>query len=183
MSSATEPDRLDLVVSDVFAHVDACLPARFPTWTDDAATLIAARRQALTQQLEHVKGCAELAITATWTTPLDEIDEPQGLTPGTRYLRGRQRVFEGSYRQRQRANVLMSELTDMAKPSVRDTNARLCPSNTVALSLALLVERATAESVKARLPRTCPDVRILVYGPWPPYTFAGVFQHSGQGDG
>ena len=44
----------------------------------------------------------------------------------------------------------------------------------VALSSAVLVARASAEDVKNRLIRAEQDVRILVNGPWPPYTFATV---------
>jgi hypothetical protein len=44
----------------------------------------------------------------------------------------------------------------------------------VALSAALLVPRASAENVRKRIARTEQDVRILINGPWPPYTFADV---------
>ena len=55
-----------------------------------------------------------------------------------------------------------------------EADHRLVPSEAVLLSSALLVERAAAETVKARLTRVSGDVRILVNGPWPPYSFAVV---------
>jgi hypothetical protein len=38
----------------------------------------------------------------------------------------------------------------------------------------VLVPRASAENVTKRLTRSEQDVRILINGPWPPYTFADV---------
>jgi hypothetical protein len=55
-----------------------------------------------------------------------------------------------------------------------DVRHQVCPSVTVALSSALLVPRDRAEQIKARLIRQEQDVRILVNGPWPAYTFASV---------
>ncbi len=55
-----------------------------------------------------------------------------------------------------------------------DVRHSLCPSQSVGLSSALLVKRSRAADVQARLVRTQHDVRILVNGPWPPYTFAAV---------
>jgi hypothetical protein len=53
-----------------------------------------------------------------------------------------------------------------------DSRRQICPSKDVAVTLALLVPRGNADSVKRSLPRAASDVRILVNGPWPPYTFA-----------
>ena len=65
----------------------------------------------------------------------------------------------------QTERLVGSDLVDVRK---------FCPSVIVALSSALLVPRASADRIKARLSRDEQDVRILVNGPWPPYTFATV---------
>jgi len=40
--------------------------------------------------------------------------------------------------------------------------------------MALLVPRVRAAEVRARLARVEPDVRILLNGPWPPYSFVAI---------
>jgi hypothetical protein len=173
----TREDVLDhhRVVGEVFAQVEACLPARFPTVVDAARleSLVAEKHANFESQLDKVRGRCELAITATWTTPEEPASVSAEISPGRRYLLERQRSLSVSERRRARA----SELADRIEREVDvacDSHRQLCPSPTVALSLALLVPKSTAEAIKARLPRTGPDVRILVNGPWPPYTFASV---------
>jgi hypothetical protein len=173
----TRDDVLDhhRVVTEVFARVEACLPARFPTLVDShkLEALVVKRYDNLLGRLEGVRGACELAITAVWTTLEEPTQISVDTSPGRRYLLERQHTLHASEWRRARA----SELADMLERDVEvahDSRREVCPSPTVALSLALLVPRMTAEATKTRLPRTAPDVRILVNGPWPPYTFASV---------
>jgi hypothetical protein len=163
------------VVSEIFAAVDACLPARFPTVVD-APTLkefVVERHTALVKQLEEVRGACELAITAIWTTLEEPTPVGGEVSPGRRYLLERQAALNASEQRRARATRLADMIVGEIDV-VRDSRRQVCPSATVALSLALLVPRDTVEATRARLPRTAPDVRILVNGPWPPYTFASI---------
>jgi Gas vesicle synthesis protein GvpL/GvpF len=53
----------------------------------------------------------------------------------------------------------------------------VCPSPDVALSSSMLVQRTMASWLLAELKdfgQGVEDVRILVHGPWPPYTFARI---------
>jgi hypothetical protein len=50
----------------------------------------------------------------------------------------------------------------------------LCPSDEIGLSSALLVAEANALAVAKRCRDLRESVRILVMGPWPPYTFASL---------
>jgi hypothetical protein len=170
-------DRRDLlehheIISHLHASVDACLPARFPTWLDDDT--LGQRRDQLARALERVHGRCEVAITAVWTTPDDGPAPAEGLRPGVSFLRARQRYFAGSDRRRGRAHELSVEVEKIGGKDVVQVQHTLCPSEAVALSSALLVPRASATDVIARLPRAQQDVRILVNGPWPPYTFAAI---------
>jgi hypothetical protein len=177
-TSLTREDLLDhhRVVTEVFARVDACLPARFPTVLDSARleALVAERGSSLRQQLEAVRGACELAITAAWNAPEAKPSISSAGTPGTRYLRQRQNELTASEQRRARAGELAALLRDLVAHRAREVRIEICPSSGVALSAALLVPQVEAEEVQRQLPRAAPDVRILLHGPWPPYTFASV---------
>jgi hypothetical protein len=164
------------IVTEVFTRVAACLPTRFPTRVDAArlGVLVADQRTDQKRQLELVRGACELAITAVWTGSDEPAPLPTGTSPGRRYLLERQRAVSASDRRRARAVELADELERDLADMLRDVRRQVCPSATVALSSALLLPTAKADIARGRLPRTAPDVRILVNGPWPPYTFASV---------
>ena len=164
------------VVCAIFEHVDACLPARFSTLVEDEATMraqLAKQAEALTAQLEMVRGAAELAVTAVWTS-LEVPPSVEADTPGRQYLLRRQAELTASEQRRAQATALAERLEREVGGALRAAERNITPSKEVALSLALLVERHTVDSVRERLARCVErDVRILVHGPWPPYTFVG----------
>ena len=167
------------LVSEIFAVVRACLPVRFPSEVDDVAAIDAAR---FAPDLERVRDACELAVTAAWRPPFQQSTPPvTANTPGRRYLQQRQ----VNVHLRERAERLAQEIVETVGTSLLEESTTVCPSEKVALSLALLVRRAEAEGVKSRIPRTAQDVRILINGPWPPYTFAAVrLDHThGRGTG
>lgn len=159
------------LVTQVFDRVDACLPARFPTVVEDEAVLrqqLEGQQAELTERLHAVRGACELAVTAVWTTASEAPSGLEGLTPGRRYMEER-RVGE---RRRVRALQAAEALESAAGHASRQVVRHLCPSKEIALSLGLLVERAEGGEVKLRLAtQRLDDVRILVNGPWPPYSF------------
>ena len=69
---------------------------------------------------------------------------------------------------------LADELERLVANDLVEVRHQICPSATVALSSAVLVPRTRAEKIRAQLIRAEQDVRILVNGPWPPYTFGNV---------
>jgi len=175
------------LVSRLDERLDSMLPARLPTWVSDLDALerlLVARRGALLANLERVRGRTELAITALWVSAEPEPPAfrfaPRGslaagaATPGTRYLLQRRQVFAGSDQRRALAQQLADDLERLAAPDLAEMQRQVCPSQGVALSAALLVARPSAIEVKARIGRVAQDVRILVNGPWPPYSFADV---------
>jgi hypothetical protein len=164
------------IISCLAAQVDV-LPARFPTWLADEDAVrreLDRRRDDLVGALKRVRGRVELAVTAVWTAAPDHIPPPEAPTPGRKYLLGRQQAFSGSDQRRVRARALADDTERLIGDDLVEIRHQVCPSATVALSSAVLVPRASAENVKARLLRAERDVRILINGPWPPYTFADV---------
>jgi hypothetical protein len=160
------------IVSRLHAQVEACLPARFPTWLAD--NTVGERRDELLSALERVRGRCEVAVTAVWNAPEEESAPADDSPPGVSFLRARQRYFAGSDRRRERAGELAAEIERSVGSSLVEVRARVCPSAVVGLSMALLLPRSEAADVIARVPCAQRDVRILVNGPWPPYTFAGA---------
>jgi gas vesicle protein GvpL/GvpF len=185
----TKADLLDhhRIITDVFEMVDACLPARFPTIFEtarDLETHLTKQHAVLERQLEAVRHACELAVTAVWRSVEVESTKTvtlEGLSPGRAYLAERQRALNTSDRRHARAIELANAVEAAVGPDLLDSLRTLTPSATVALSLALLVPRAVVENVKVRVPRLERDVRILVNGPWPPYSFAGSEAEQGHG--
>jgi hypothetical protein len=185
---STRFERLDLIhhheiVSQIHARADACLPARFPTCLADEAALrreIERRAAALSAALERVRGRSELAVTGVWLAGLAG-GAPQAAShndtegPGTHYLLARQRAIAGSDRRRARATEIAAETEALAGDLLVAAHRTVCPSPRLAFSSALLVPRDAAGGLSSRLSRAREDVRILVNGPWPPYTFANVW--------
>ena len=73
---------------------------------------------------------------------------------------------------RERARELADEIERVAGADLVAVWRQVCPSTGVALSSALLAPQARAKDLMARLLGMQDGVRILVNGPWPPYTFA-----------
>jgi hypothetical protein len=180
------------LVSHIYEQRAATLPARFPTWFADAAAVrerLRNGRAELSDALERVRGRSEFAVTALWTPAADEEgalarehEAPSGApegplsevaSRGTRYLLERQKVLQRGERQRLHAMAVAEEIQRSVGADLVDVRRQVCPSARVALSLALLVPREAARNVDGRLPRRARGVRILVSGPWPPYSFAG----------
>jgi Gas vesicle synthesis protein GvpL/GvpF len=168
--------RYHSLVLQVYAEVAACLPARFPTVFADETYLrseLERRQGELVKRLEAVRGACELAVTCVWTTTDGTAMEVEATTPGRRYLLERRGALAGEERRHVRAKEAAELLLQEAGAAVRDSNLHVCPSKDVAVSLALLVDRQAADELKQKLERqVLPFVRILVHGPWPPYTFA-----------
>ncbi len=164
------------VVQELHECFSACLPARFPTYVEDAETLrtlLTEREEALLAALERVRGRSELAVTAMWT----RVPTVAEGGPGRRYLlrlQWQQRV----------AREVADEVERVARPEAQSVQRALNPRPGTAVSLAVLVPRESTGVVVKRLSSLDPrdDVRILVSGPWPPYSFVGL-DHSLAGQG
>lgn len=165
------------LISVLFDRETAILPARFPSVLEDADQLrerLRARHDALVAQLNHVRGCCEFAVTVVWASGEQTRPTAHVETPGWRYMLERQAALAGSDKQRQRGHELSEWVEHSVGEDLIEARHRVCPSAPIALSSAVLVRRASANHVRARLVQSEHDVRILVNGPWPPYTFAAV---------
>jgi hypothetical protein len=163
-AEATALTRHDLlahhaIVERIFAATSACLPARFRTPV--SAELVRSRYDDLVTALARVSNCAELGVTALWAS------QPARANSGTAYLRARAEQLATARR-------IARQLEAACGADLVEAQHREVPSDAVALSSALLVERNHADNAKQRLLLDTRSVRILVHGPWPPYTFAAL---------
>jgi len=182
----------------------ACLPARLGSWVEsdeEARGLLRAREEALLAALARVEGKVELAVSCLWREgTLSERAAPVGplanaalnpqhhplrgyptLNPsegeGTRYLLRRRLEIEAREARERRARELGDSVERAAGVAGEDAQHRVCPSEAVAVSSALLVAREGADQAVARLRELgdrVADVEVVVNGPWPPYSFAGI---------
>jgi hypothetical protein len=185
-STEWAPD-LKLERSDALEHhrlvericaAQPCLPVRFGTAfasSDAARTSLETRASALRSALDRVAGKSELALTLLWRgQSAPPVVEPLG-GPGRRYMEGRRAEFAAREARRARAESFVERL--VAELAIEPSLVwhETCTSESVAVSLAVLVPTERALEWRADLERAAarfPDVVPVVNGPWPPYTFA-----------
>lgn len=165
--------------------LDGVLPTRFPTLIDEAGMRahFAAHAFAYEAALARVQGRVELAVTARWSDDAlsaaadaasVENAETDASRPGAGYMRRRQRELRAAQAHRDRASAIADALERVLPAGAEVAQRRLTPSASIAVSVAYLVQRSGIEDVIAALARPRQDVRILINGPWPPYSFATV---------
>jgi hypothetical protein len=154
------------------------LPVRFGQWFRDAAPLEAALRDRETEhlsRLEALRGTAEFGLRIAGPARRAARDvRDRSAASGAAYLRAAaRRVAE----EREEAALLRPGLDD-AREAVRDlVREELTDETAPGLAgLLHLVPRAHWGSYRARLGELQarhPDLRFMISGPWPPYSFAG----------
>jgi Gas vesicle synthesis protein GvpL/GvpF len=166
------------------------LPVRLGSWVEseaEARRQLTAREEGLVAALARVAGKVELAVSWLWREegtqrgPAAPVAPPPdaalGPPPGTRYLLRRRLEIARREERVARAAALTRLVEAAAGVSGASAQHRVCPSDAVALSSALLVERAAAEPAIGRVRAAASqraDVELVVNGPWPPYSFAGI---------
>ena len=155
------------------------LPARFgQTFPDDAAlgTAVERRREALLQAVARVWGTVEMTVRALLDPSPAAGGNPLTGESGREYLawlRERQRAEREA---RAQADFLHKRISDAVLGTVRE-EARAAPARSSACSLSVshLVPRdaVTAYRLTIRaLIESDPQLRLMVSGPWAPYSFA-----------
>lgn len=157
-----------------------CLPVRFGTVFEtslEARTSLDERATALREALARVAGKSELALTLLWREPSAATAPESAAGPGRRYMEARRAEYAAAEARRARAESVVDRvIAELAieRPLVWH---QTCTSDSVAVSLAVLVptERALERrSDLSRIAERFTDVVPVVNGPWPPYTFARI---------
>lgn len=159
------------------------LPFRFGTLVTEQQlrNYLSARKPALQTKLAHVRGCVEMSVKIIWElAPDDKPDPPDAATnqgAGTAFLAEKRREFLGDEHRSQAAREISSWLHEKVCGLTRDEQVTLRPAEKLVLSAAYLVERAKGHIYKetvATARQERPELRFLLSGPWPPYSFANI---------
>jgi len=164
------------------------LPVRFGTVVADAeavARVLAERHDELTADLVRLGDKVEFGLTALWDQPPGDDDGRADGAPdddgieqgaGTRYLRARLAASRRDAARRDVARRIAGELDAALGSQVLDRRCSIAPTERLAIRAAFLIEparfaacRQAIDDVRSRRP----DLRILVSGPWSPYSFVG----------
>ena len=158
------------------------LPARFGTLVtvEQLSNYVSTHHQAIKDKLAHVSDRVEMNVRMIETTggagaPQENKTVPG---PGTAFLLEKQknllREEAGAARKGQLSAWLYEKLGDL----IKDEKISLTPSDTVILARAdHLIERVNVQEYRTKMARAVeerPEVRFMVSGPWPPYSFANI---------
>lgn len=183
-AGATRDDALEhhRVVEELCAR-QSCLPIRFGTRAIDAeaaGALLAPREGELASALERVGRRRELAVTLLWlgaeTRPGRGHAQVAG-PPGRAFLERKRGAQVADDERRAAAERLAERLVAGLAVDQADVRHTFCPSFQVALSTAILAPAGHADALKEQVVRVASglgNVRAVVSGPWPPYTFASA---------
>lgn len=174
------------VVQAAFRSGDTPLPLRYGQWLPDEASLqahAAERGDELARLLGRVAGAAEYGVRVALPEEhgVREVPEPAGRVPtggestGTAYLRALARRTAGQRRREETGADVLAALRRATGDIVRAERVEpgLGPHGVLAVSH--LVARADEEEYRARVRDVrarLHDLRFLVTGPWPPYSFS-----------
>lgn len=162
------------------------LPVRFGTLFRDATSLtsaIAERYEPLAADLDRLGDKVELSLTALWASrALDDELAPERpereastrQSVGARYLFARAAELRRADALKDRALAVDRELDRVLGALALDRRVSLLPTPRVAVRAAYLLDPARVDAFKAAFQathRSRSEVRLLLTGPWPPYSF------------
>lgn len=156
------------------------LPFRFGTLVteEQLQTYVTARREALLANLALVRGCVEMNVKI-----ISDLNEQQPADhdlqekPGTAFLAEKRRELLGSEARAEEAKSIADWLEGLLGEAVRQTRIKTNVTNRLIVAAAHLVERGAVQPYRnkvqeARNKRS--DLKFLMSGPWPPYSFANI---------
>jgi hypothetical protein len=161
------------------------LPVRFGTIVESDASLRHAldeRHDVLLADLERLGDKVELGVTVLWQPPAvaapegpsDSLQASDTAGAGTTYLYALLNEHRRERALRDKAQALADELNELVQPHTLDQRLAILPVPRLAIRATYLLETEQSSAFlkaagKAR--ERHPDLRYLVSGPWPPYSF------------
>jgi hypothetical protein len=168
------------VVRAAWSAAPACLPARFGQWFPDRAGLeerVTRIGPALERALLSVRGAGEhgIRVLDPETGEESRVSEPVPPRTGREYLESLERKNRARETRGDRARALAGRLEAALDGVVRAQRAEPLLTRHGLLSVAHLVSSDREEAYAKRLAdfrEEHQELRFLVTGPWPPYSFA-----------
>jgi hypothetical protein len=161
------------------------LPVRFRTVLADASAVadaLAERYDVLAADLVRLGDKVEFGLNVLWDPPItpgedlapgsEAAEEAQG--PGACYLHARLAAYRREVAVRERAGALARELDRELSVHALKRRCTLLPTPRLLVRATYLLEPGHVPAFQdafAQLRRAHPDLRLLLSGPWPPYSF------------
>lgn len=162
------------------------LPVRFGTVFPSSAALTEALKhhsETLHADLERLAGRHEYGITVLWGDYLDASDGSDGETlipppdNGLTYMHQRFTAYQREQRLKRIAETIKDATEDTLGPWAEDLTLQTLLHDDVPLRGSFLVSAAQSaafEAAFARLHEEYKPLRMLLTGPWPPYSFVSA---------
>jgi hypothetical protein len=162
------------------------LPVRFGTVFRDAslvASALAERYAPLEAALHRLGDKVEMSLTALWSgaeagdARSHAVREQQAVaeqSAGARYLYARAAELRDDETLKRRARIMAEELDQILGGFALERRTTLLPTPRIAVRIAFLLnpaELAAFQSAFETLRRVRSEMRVVLTGPWPPYTF------------
>ncbi|HKG61778.1 MAG TPA: GvpL/GvpF family gas vesicle protein [Pyrinomonadaceae bacterium] len=157
------------------------LPARFGTVVtiEQLRNYVSTHHEAIKAKLAHVRGGVEMNVRMIHSIDsADTSQESKNVGPGTAFLLEKRRELvrdeAGATQKGQLSEWLRDKLGDL----IKEEKISITPSETVILARAdHLIERVHVQEYRAKMAKAVeerPEIRFMVSGPWPPYSFANI---------
>ena len=159
------------------------LPFRFGTLgtEDQLLSYVAARQDALLAKLAQVRGCVEMNVKIISDREVPQVVDQVAEKPGTSFLLQKQQEILGGEARAAEAKRVAGWLEGVLREYVRETRINTDFRDKLLVAGAHLVERDLVERYRLKLKETReearterPELKFLVSGPWPPYSFANI---------
>jgi hypothetical protein len=155
------------------------VPLRFGQWLESAAALSAAigeRSGDYRAKLERFAGCLEFGLRIL-DPAAGEAREVQAadVTSGREYMAALRENTRLADQQRAVSDQVQSRVHDLLQDIVRDEHVDTAHTKHAVLAVTHLVAREHFDEYRGRardLRTIFPALRLLLSGPWPPYSFA-----------
>ena len=149
------------------------LPFRFGVLVteEQLQNYLATRRDALLANLARVRGCVEMNVKIISDAKEHALADRQAKEkPGTAFLAAKMRGAT-------EAKDVTGWLERLLGGAVRETRIETNLTNQLIVSAAHLVERGAVDSYRRTVQEgraERPELKFLISGPWPPYSFANI---------
>jgi hypothetical protein len=156
------------------------LPLRFGQWLADERSLLEVFTEKAADyaaRLTQIAGCMEFGIRLIDPAAPAEARVVQNVphTSGLEYMRALQEGSRLADSKRQRAEHVHARVRELLQDLVREERVEEARTAHAVLTLSHLVARPHFVAYRERAPQIrelFPELRMLLSGPWPPYSFA-----------
>ena len=155
------------------------VPLRFGQWLEDAVKLGAAVRERdreYASLLEHFAGCLEFGLRLVDPDDAVEAQEVRSHpATGTEYMHALRDSSKLAERKQAEVEAIGAAVRELLGDIVRDERVEPAQTRHAVLTMSHLVAREHFDEYRERARRVrtmFPALRLLLTGPWPPYSFA-----------